>query len=53
VGGDVDEHLLWKVGEGSRWRHRPPGDERRADELLVGVVDENGGGKRARAQAKG
>ena len=25
--GDVDEHLLWKVSEGSRRRHRSPGDE--------------------------
>jgi hypothetical protein len=30
AGGDFDEHLLWKVGEGSRRRHRPPSDERRA-----------------------
>jgi len=30
MGGDVDEHLLRKVGEGSRRRHMPPSDERRA-----------------------
>ena len=50
VGGDVDEHLLWKLGEGSRRRHRPPGDERRVKEVLVGVVGDNGDGKRASAQ---
>ena len=48
--GDVDEHLLWKVSEGSRRRHRLPGDERMAKELLVGVVEDNGSGTRARAQ---
>jgi len=30
AGGDVDEHLLRKVSEGSRRRHTPPSDERRA-----------------------
>jgi hypothetical protein len=45
-GGDVEEHLLWNLVEGSRRRHRTPGDERRAKELLVGVVEDNGGGKR-------
>ena len=43
----MDEHLLRKVGEGSRRRHRPPGDERRVKEVLVGVVGDK---KRARAQ---
>ena len=44
VGGDVEEHLLWNLVEGSRRCHRMPGDERRAKELLVGVVEDNGGG---------
>ena len=43
----MDEHLLWKVGEGSCRSHRPPSDERRAKEVLVGMVDDK---KRARAQ---
>jgi hypothetical protein len=47
AGGDVDEHLLWNDGEGSRRRHRPPSDERRAKEVLVGMVDDK---KWARAQ---
>ena len=46
----MEEHLLWNLVEGSRRRHRLPGDEKRAKELLVGVVEDNGGGKRARAQ---
>jgi len=44
VGGDVEEHLLWNLVEGSRRRQRTPGDKRRAKELLVGVVEDNGGG---------
>jgi len=47
----MDEHLLWKLGEGYRRRHRPPSDKEDEGGDTGGDVD--GSGKRARALAKG